>query len=59
VDCADGRGWVVLTFDTTPGYLDTTPFPVALTKWKYRAIYLVDDHQVCQWRAEASVNVGA
>ena len=52
------KGWVVLTYDTTPGYLDTTPFPAALTKWKYRAIYRVDDHQVGQWSAEVSVNVG-
>jgi hypothetical protein len=58
VDRADGKGFVVLTFDTTPGYLDTTPFPTALTKWKYRAIYRVDDHQVGQWSAEVSVNVG-
>ena len=33
----------VLTYDTTPGYTDTTPFPATLTKWKYRAIYRVDD----------------
>ena len=58
VDRADGKGWVVLTFDTTPDYLDTTPLPAALTKWKYRAIYRVDDHQVGQWSAEASVSVG-
>jgi hypothetical protein len=58
VDRGDGKGWAVLTFDTTPGYLDTTPFPAALTKWKYRAIYRVDDHQVGQWSAEASVSVG-
>ncbi|MBE7498550.1 MAG: hypothetical protein HS117_26730 [Verrucomicrobiaceae bacterium] len=58
VDRADGKGWVVLTYDTTPGYLDTTPFPAALTKWKYRAIYRVDDHQVGLWSAEVSVNVG-
>jgi hypothetical protein len=39
VDRADAKGWVVLTFDTTP-------FPAALTKWKYRAIYRVDDPPV-------------
>jgi hypothetical protein len=58
VDRADGKGFVVLTYDTTPGYTDTTPFPATLTKWKYRAIYRVDDHQAGQWSAEASVNVG-
>lgn len=58
VDRADGKGWVVLTYDTTPGYLDTTPFPATLTKWKYRAIYRVNDSQVGQWSSEASVSVG-
>lgn len=58
VDRGDGKGWVVLTFDTTPGYLDTTPFPTALTKWKYRAIYRVDDQQVGLWSEEASVSIG-
>jgi len=58
VDRGDGKGWQVLTFDTTPGYTDTTPFPATLTKWKYRAIYRVDDHPVGLWSAEASVSVG-
>lgn len=58
VDRSDGKGWTVLTFDTTPGYLDTTPYPAALTKWKYRAIYRVDDNQAGQWSGETSVSVG-
>ncbi len=58
VDRADGKGWQVLTFDTTPGYTDTTAHPTALTQWKYRAIYRVDDEQVGQWSAEASIAVG-
>ncbi|MCX6853503.1 MAG: hypothetical protein NTV80_01200 [Verrucomicrobia bacterium] len=58
VDRNDGKGWTILTFDTTPGYLDTTPFPATLTKWKYRAIFRLDDAQVGQWSAEASVSVG-
>lgn len=53
-----GQGYQVLTFDTTPGYTDSTPFPAAPTKWKYRAIYRVDDAQVGQWSAEVSVTVG-
>ena len=53
-----GQGWQVLTFDTTPGYTDSTPFPATPTKWKYRAIYRVDDQQVGQWSAEVSVTVG-
>ena len=58
VDRSDGKGWVLLTFDTLPGYLDTTPFPATLTKWTYRAIYRVDDHRVGQWSREVSVSVG-
>lgn len=53
-----GQGYQVLTFDTTPGYTDSTPFPTAPTKWKYRAIYRVEDQQVGQWSAEVSVTVG-
>ena len=53
-----GSGYQVLTFDTTPGYTDSTPFPATPTKWKYRAIYRVDDQQVGQWSAEVSITVG-
>jgi hypothetical protein len=53
-----GQGYAVLTFDTTPGYTDTAPFPATPTKWKYRAIYRVDDAQVGLWSAEVSVTVG-
>ena len=53
-----GPGWVPLAFDTTPNYTDTTPFPAAPAKWKYRAIYHVGDQQVGLWSAEASVMVG-
>lgn len=53
-----GQGWQVLTFDTTPGYTDTAPFPATPTKWKYRAIYRVDDTQVGVWSAEVSVTAG-
>lgn len=54
-----GTGWTLLTIDTTPGYTDSTPHPVAPTKWKYRAIYRVDDQQIGQWSPEVSVMVGA
>ena len=53
-----GSGWQVLTFDTTPGYTDSTPFPATPTKWKYRAIYRVNDTQVGLWSADVSVSVG-
>lgn len=58
VDRGDGQGWRVLTFDTTPGYTDTQPFPAAVTQWKYRAIYRVDDAQVGLWSEAISIAVG-
>jgi len=58
VDRGDGQGWRVLTFDTTPGYTDTQAFPAAITQWKYRAIYRVDDIQVGLWSEAVSVAVG-
>jgi hypothetical protein len=41
VDRSDTKGFVMLTFDTTPNYTDTTPFPSTPMKWTYRAIYRV------------------
>lgn len=58
VDRNDGQGWVILTFDTSPGYVDTTPHPANPTRWKYRAIYRVDDARVGLWSEEVSVIVG-
>ena len=42
----------------TPGYTDTHPLPDAVTTWKCRAIYRVDDAQVGQWSAVVSIAVG-
>ena len=53
-----GNGWVHLASDTTPNYTDTTPFPATLTKWKYRAIFRVDDAQVGVWSDVVEVAVG-
>ena len=53
-----GSGFVILAFDTTPGYTDTTPFPATATVWKYRAIYRVNDAQVGLWSATVNVTVG-
>ncbi len=53
-----GNGYQILTFDSTPGYTDTTPHPATLARWKYRAIYRVNDTQVGLWSAEVSVTVG-
>ena len=53
-----GNGYTLLTYDTTPGYTDTTPHPATPAKWTYKAIYRVGDSQVGQWSAEVSVTVG-
>jgi hypothetical protein len=58
VDRGDGKGWVFLANDTTPGYIDTEPFPATATKWSYRGIFMLDDAQVGQWSAPAHVMVG-
>ncbi len=54
----DGKGFVFLTYDTTPNYTDTHPLPATPTKWKYRAIYRVGDAQVGLWSAEVGIAVG-
>ena len=59
VDRADGKGFVLLTIDTTPGYTDTQPFPATSVKWTYKAIYRVNDGQVGLWSQPASVTVPA
>jgi hypothetical protein len=58
VDRGDGKGWVFLTYDTTPNYTDTFPLPSTPTKWKYRAIYQVGDSQVGKGSNEMSITVG-
>ena len=58
VDRGDGKGFILLAIDTTPGYEDTAPIPATPTKWQYRAIYRVEDQRLGQWSAVASVIVG-
>ena len=58
VDRGDAKGWVFLTYDTTPNYTDTAPFPAAPVKWKYRAIYRVADAQVGVWSNAVEITVG-
>lgn len=58
VDRADGKGFVFLTTDTTPGYLDTTALPAAPAKWSYKAIFRVGDQRVGQWSDVVSITVG-
>lgn len=59
VDRADGKGFVLLTIDTTPNYTDSQPFPATKAIWTYRAIYRADDHQVGLWSNAVSVTVQA
>jgi hypothetical protein len=59
VDRGDGKGFVLLAYDTTPGYTDTQPFPAAPVTWTYRAIYRVDDDRTGQWSLPVSVTVPA
>ncbi len=59
VDRGDGKGFGLLTMDTTPGYTDTQPFPATKTVWTYRAIYQVNDARVGVWSQSVSVAVPA
>ncbi len=52
-----GTGYTLLTFDTTPGYTDTTPLPTTPAKWTYKAIYRKGDAQIGQWSTEVSIIV--
>ena len=58
VDRGDGKGFNLLTIDTTPNYTDTTALPTALAKWSYKAIYRVGENQVGVWSAPVSINIG-
>jgi hypothetical protein len=58
VDRGDGKGFILLTYDTTPGYNDTQPFPATPPKWTYKAIYRVDDAQVGLWSNPVTITVG-
>ena len=59
VDRGDGKGFVMLVMDTTPGYTDTQPFPAAKAVWTYRAIYQLNDARVGVWSQSVSVAVPA
>lgn len=59
VDRGDGKGFILLTIDTTPNYTDTQPFPAPgqSALWKYKAIYREGDQRVGQWSDVASLAV--
>ncbi len=59
VDRKDGKGFVFLTTDTQPDYLDTVPMPdgVASFVWDYKAIYKIGDDTVGQFSDPIAVTV--
>jgi hypothetical protein len=58
LDRGDGKGFVFVTYDTTPNYADTALLPSTPTKWKYRAIYRVGHVQVGVWSTTVEITVG-
>src|SRR5439155_26621655 len=54
VDRSGGQGYGFLANDTTPGYVDTMPFPATPTKWTYRGIYRVGDQDPKSTRLNSS-----
>jgi hypothetical protein len=54
-----GSGFTLLTYDSTPDYTDTTPFPATAAKWTYKAIFRVGDGRVGQWSDLVSITVVA
>lgn len=58
VDRGDGKGWVFLAVDTQPNYVDTVkPAPGTSAKYRYRAIYLLDDEEYGQWSQPFEITV--
>lgn len=50
VDRGTGSGFVFLTIDSIPNYVDTHTLPVGTASvWKYRAIYRYDDARAGEW----------
>ena len=58
VDRGVGKGFIMLAYDTTPGYTGNQPLPATPTKWTYRGIYRIADKQVGLWSKPVSVTVG-
>ena len=58
VDRGDGKGFVFLSIDTVPDYVDTEAVPAAPAVWKYKAIYRKADERIGQWSAVVSVGLG-
>jgi hypothetical protein len=59
VDRNDGKGFVPLVIDPSPGYTDTQAFPAVRTVWTYRGIFQVDVARVGLWSQPVSIAVQA
>jgi len=59
VDRADGKGFVFLTFDVEPDYLDNHPLPASgqTAIWTYRGTYRLRDDLVGQRSNETQITV--
>ena len=59
VDRKDGKGFVFLTTDSQPDYIDKHPMPKGVESlvWDYKAIYLIGDDQVGQFSEPIQVTV--
>lgn len=58
VDRGDSQGWRFLAVDTQPDYVDTVkPAPGTSAKYRYRAIYLLDDEEFGQWSQPFEITV--
>jgi hypothetical protein len=59
VDRADGKGFVYLTFDMQPDYLDNHPLPAPgqTAIWTYRGCYRLRDDLVGQRSDQVRVTV--
>ena len=58
-DWSDGKGFVLLTYTTSPDYADPSPLPAPGTSavWKYKGIYRLNDAQTGQWSDVAAIGV--
>ncbi|MDR3459084.1 MAG: hypothetical protein P4N60_16700 [Verrucomicrobiae bacterium] len=59
VDRGEGKDFVLLAFDTTPGHTDTRAFPATPAIWTDRAICRRGDNPVGLWCNPASRTVPA